>query len=364
MLGRVDGRGRQRCDEPRGRAALLVACAIALWTSLAGSCTTIDDARREEAKGGVGESCRTRADCDTGLACIATICTDPAAPPDASPGEAGDPCASNADCGEELTCLDSACVKVSSLLEAGEAAAIGEPCSSHDDCDTGLECVRDVCSGSEHGLEPTGKECVIVECRETEDCCPEPHSNCDLYKSICDQGGGQNYCEWYDENCVCRLEEWACVAEKCEYTPSCSDDGDCSFDEVCISSRCAQCREDSDCGGALVCDDGKCVDRCEKHEQCPIFHECQSGSCVEVGCASDLECVALFADAFAACIDAECRRPCSSDADCNPGGFQQVVCASGYCVPLGCETDEQCRIELQSQLDGNDEAECREVKAK
>jgi hypothetical protein len=50
--------------------------------------------------GGVGESCRARADCESGLRCIASVCRDPLE---------GTACGASAECGPHLRCYQQVC---------------------------------------------------------------------------------------------------------------------------------------------------------------------------------------------------------------------------------------------------------------
>lgn len=69
--------------------------------------------------GGAGESCRARADCESGLRCVANVCRDPLE---------GTACGASAECGPQLRCIQQVCqspLMVNSFT--GAAAAPREP---------------------------------------------------------------------------------------------------------------------------------------------------------------------------------------------------------------------------------------------
>jgi hypothetical protein len=310
------------------------------------ACVTIeDDPAPRRPTGGTGESCFTRADCSSGLGCIANVCTDLDAAADAEVapdgGAAGD---------GEGGSTDSAV--------AAEPAKIGDACTDSAGCAAGLACVRGVCSGSENGLVPTGKECVVIACRAPADCCPKPSSSCSYYEQQC-TAGVTSYCTLFDSQCVCKESDWSCVNDQCKYAPACGPNDTCAQARVCVDSLCVECATDADCAAGRHCVANACVIACTRDEQCALFHRCEASSCVWVGCSTDRECITLTNDPLAACLDGNCRASCVSDGDCNPDGFDGSVCYEGYCQPMGCETDDECRISLSGQLTGNKEAECR-----
>ena len=51
------------------------------------------------------------------------------------------------------------------------------------------------------------------------------------------------------------------------------------------------------------CVDGACTSGCKHNEQCPLFNECQSGECVEVGCKSARECYFATKNPLSECRD-------------------------------------------------------------
>jgi hypothetical protein len=215
-------------------------------------------------------------------------------------------------------------------------------------------------------LRPTNKECVRVECREAGDCCPDPPAVCDDYEAFCADDLNPNqqfYCDQFEFSCVCDADEYACVDDQCEFVQTCDADDplSCPSTLVCDGDRCVQCVEDDDCPGDQACSGNACTASCEFDEECPLFHRCVDGGCDDVGCETDRECVASMRSPLAFCEMGECRSPCSSDLECNPGNFQFRGCVNGYCEDLGCETDEECRIRLGVSPGEGVEAECRAI---
>jgi hypothetical protein len=237
------------------------------------------------------------------------------------------------------------------------SAQRGESCRVHADCTPGLACVGKVCSVGAFGLTPTANECVSVECRSAEDCCPVPPAACTTYKQNCD-AGVTSYCSLYESQCVCTAADWACEKDKC--IERCVTSSDCALGNSCVDSKCVECATDDECGTSFACKDQQCVPKCTDNDECAYFHECIDGTCVETGCKTDRECQAATNNVLSACRDKECITPCASDIECDqPSKYGYSACIENFCVDIGCESDEECRILLKVQAGRGSDAACR-----
>lgn len=240
----------------------------------------------------------------------------------------------------------------------------GESCQAKNDCASSLACIMATCRPVDIDLPHTPKNCYRVECAEKADCCTSfvPNANCEEYKRNCDDD--PVFCNTYRNLCECNQD---CTGEMCvAATPGCASDGECTSEQTpfCIESKCTQCKDDVNCQGqGTRCIKGTCAAPCMMDENCPMLQECQSGSCVEVGCKTDRECVFLMRDALAACRDAKCQVPCLVDTDCSRGSSMTTfqVCEQGQCLFVGCENDAECRALLGLQnSNSRSHAVCKE----
>lgn len=220
----------------------------------------------------------------------------------------------------------------------------GESCASRNDCDKDLSCINNRCIDTEYPVDPTAKECFVVECTESAQCCADffEDPSCPEYRQECNDFGDQFYCDLVQDLCVCNE---TCVEEQCvTQGGGCTSDLDCPYYCDIPSSQCVQCRNDGECGGGgLTCQQGFCTAGCVKNEECPLFNSCQSGKCVETGCTSDRECILFTTRPDAVCKDGECTVDCESNAEC--GELQ--ACIEGKCTFIGCETNDECRTALR-----------------
>ena len=257
--------------------------------------------------------------------------------------------------------LRSACSEDKAATSAPSLGRRGESCTSTIDCAPGLACVNEVCTVGDFVYQPTGKECVRIECRTPEDCCPEPPSYCVQLQQECAQGLTVSCSSW-QTYCTCDPTVWACDENQC--VEVCANRGAlCNIRGICDGSRCVQCLMNTDCFSSNeVCTGNECVSQCEEQADCPYFHDCQNGACVEVGCSNDRECIAFTRNVLAYCDpEKECQIPCATDIECDSAtSFDFTACINGLCQSVGCDSDEECRILLRVGSLGNDfEAECR-----
>ncbi len=345
------------------RFAYVVTGAMLLVTVGCGDKVTVN----KTAKGGAGESCTRRDDCETNLTCIDNRCISPAAANAKQDGgmmietrgQAGESCTRRADCQSKLACVAQVCVAETSLTDMPQSAQgdRGESCQARNDCAPGLACVNAHCSPDSYDVTVQAKDCFRVECSKTTDCCDTflASTSCPSWKTLCD-GGDASYCNIYDSQCKC---PYTCSNELCVIEDHCTMDTDCGSSLLkCFDMKCAQCKVNADCADPdAACVSGVCKAGCKRNEQCPLFQACQSGKCVDVGCASDRECLFSTQDPLSKCVDKKCVTPCQNDTECT-GPFQ--VCDMGSCKFVGCETNEECRVFLgiQDSL-GQETAVCR-----
>jgi hypothetical protein len=161
-----------------------------------------------------------------------------------------------------------------------------------------------------------------------------------------------------DEDCedICTLK---CDDERCLEDTTCEENVDCfAFGRsLCDDGVCVDCVEDDDCDtdGDEECVSGTCIRPCTENEECPLFHECDEGECIERGCTSDRECIlavgagvvggedARLSECLPSDFDPDintCKVPCENDGAC---ASELQICEAGYCKFIGCEEDEECR---------------------
>lgn len=323
--------------------------------------------------GGAGESCTSRADCQAGLSCVRNVCSNSDA--GVVLGGEGETCRARSDCQEGLSCFDSVCRRSPDAsaseaggppLPTGPGGRQGESCVSSADCATPLVCVSGKCALGDFGIVPTQKECVIVQCGVAADCCPTPNALCEQWKQECEQDpdAGASSCLLYDSpvnNCVCDVATWKCEKHQCTARVPCTTELDCSVSYVCHQGECVNCVTADDCLTNQSCVDHRCTTRCTTNSQCPALHSCVNETCVETGCTDDRECVALERDALAICREGKCHKPCQRDVECSaPSPYQFRACVDGFCKDVGCQTDEECKIRLGTQIGTENEARCLE----
>src|SRR5690606_31253835 len=124
---------------------------------------------------------------------------------------------------------------------------------------------------------------------------------------------------------------------------------------ICEDGRCVECTDDDDCDEDAneTCSRGSCHKPCTENEECPLFHACDDGECVERGCGTDTECILAASRTqdiedprLAKCLPVAegsdiniCKVPCENDSECS----RFEVCNEGYCVFIGCKNHEECR---------------------
>lgn len=238
----------------------------------------------------------------------------------------------------------------------------GESCRARTDCASGLACLAGVCTQNNFRVAPAARVCARIECATPEDCCnplsPTQAEECQQLDSTCKSLSTGSVpveeipsCQEFFLNCDCSR---ACEAGACIAT--CTNNLQCEnvLDRpTCIANRCAACQADTDCptqmGRPGVCNEGLCQAGCRDRRDCEYLQTCDEATqrCVEAGCETDRECIAVSGNARSVCIDTECVLPCDNDLECNVGAnYSFSACIRGICTYLGCQTDEECRAEL------------------
>jgi len=349
---------------------------IVLFLSIVLTGCDTEESSGSDIKSAAGESCARTSDCEEGFSCIHNVCQKSGTAQDEDAGEqepqliggqAGESCNSRADCQLGLSCINNVCTSSDKVDQEDAGAQVstgkrGETCQTRIDCEQGLACINGTCALADFGIQSTTKECVVIECRQKEDCCTlRDEADCLFYESQCALVAEPNiYCDNYQNFCTC--ENHACVDNECQI--ACEVDDDCSVTlPFCLKETyCVECKSDDDCDEDETCSDNECTAACEDDFDCPYFYSCKSRICVETGCTTDRECIALTDNVLARCEDGECQQPCVTDLDCsNPDNYNFRACVEGYCENIGCETDEECRIlmNLNSGSVNRIDAECR-----
>lgn len=236
----------------------------------------------------------------------------------------------------------------------------GESCRARNDCEEGLACLNNVCVLNDFNIEATAKSCEIIECTSNDDCCGEQDGFCDELDQDC-RNGNEFACEDFNQFCACNF---VCNADNlCEPTNTCESDFECGGGS-CVAGKCVECGSDEDCFGDDRCIQNSCISPCQGNNDCPYFSQCNGGTCQEVGCTTNRECIAFTGNPQASCVGSECVVPCQSDAECAGigdgfGGFNFLACVDSRCTYVGCETDEECRIYLGVGFGASETAVCR-----
>jgi len=225
-------------------------------------------------RGGVGETCRARNDCERGLACLREVCVlDNSSLNATSKSCDRVECAAAGDCCTDFV-PDSGCPDYDAACQANpdDCLAFETLCKCNRDCtdslcvDTSPECIIDShCPWFDRTL-CVDRKCV--ECRSPADCSDSTN--------LCVSG--------------------ACI-------PRCTSDSECPLLHTCVDSQCSPtgCTTDRECSFVLgtpdaVCDDHECAVACRSNTECDVgaFEVCRNERCVFVGCQTDAECRAYL----------------------------------------------------------------------
>jgi hypothetical protein len=354
----------------RGAIALLLAGA---------SCSKDPEKIEPEARGQRGESCQARNDCAKGLACISGVCSknDFDIAVKARQCDVIE-CERTADCcGGKPTEAPAACARRTTVCTPTLPGCQQAACTTDANCGAGT-CGLGYCSNSTlrcDSASDCADTCVNQLCTLSgvsciDNACP-PAGTCQSRTCMCANPAydpTDPICTNPDCVDLCQLR---CEDERCVPDTSCEDDADCRAlgSNICDDGRCVECLEDDDCDeeGGEECIRSRCQKPCTEDEECPFFHQCQNGECVETGCSSHRECVlaasrqeggedARLSQCLPSDADPEiktCKIACQNDGEC-ASDFQS--CDNGFCKFIGCESDEDCRAYLGIQKQQKTEA--------
>jgi hypothetical protein len=398
-----------------------------------------------------GQSCERTADCASGLSCIANVCYQTAPVIKNTGGEAGqatttpvvvgpvlggegESCTSRRDCETGLACFNQRCTSGTSTGAGGDTGAAptaqlgdrGETCRTNADCETTLVCVPaggelsavGVCDVVNYGIAPTGKTCT-GECSTSADCCQLPLleqgalsvaaevtiKSCEdidaeittlaLKCATATTGAAAKLCFAQSAYCSnCTAKTWACTNNACVYNAACTvasldvPSGCPTFSRVgepalgcnTTTKKCTgtpstitpDCTTDANCDdhgtvfddpgvactvGECTCyaNDGHCYRKCSRNIDCAGSTVCDAKLSVCVpgdACSTDSQCQ-LGHSIDRKCNNGTCATACTSDRDCSATGeigasssFTGSVCGiDGFCAQIPsdqCTTDDEC----------------------
>jgi hypothetical protein len=268
----------------------------------------------------------------------------------------------------------------------------GENCQARNDCASGLACLNHICSKNEFEVDVAVKQCDLIECATTKDCCgskpTEAPTKCAQRDTVCTPtivGCSPGICT-SDAACMggtCRPGTCAITATACDAAADCQDT--CGADGTCTVSS-GVCTLDSDCTyyiynatntcgtrtcncanpdyvpGAEICTDPDCTDvcllRCED-ERCVQDTSCEDDAdCLSVGlrhcddsrCVQCLEDEDCDEDGGETCDAGLCHKPCEHNEECPL--FNACDADSGECVYVGCQSDRECILAATGNGDG------------
>jgi hypothetical protein len=357
-----------------------IGAALAVAMACAAGCSEGDETQttvEPQTRGQRGESCQARNDCQEGLACIAQTCSRNDFDVDVSVLHCD-----QIDCSVDTDCCGNKPLEAPAKCDDRDLICftpslpncITTSCTSDATCGGGI-CGNGFCS--ESGLSCT----TLAQC--TDECGVDGF--CTLSNFACTVATETIDCQYFGQTCtgrVCNCSNPAydptdpicndpdcedictlrCREERCIQDNSCEEDIDCApfLLPFCLGGLCVECTESADCNEDIgeTCIDNRCDTPCLQHEECPLFHQCVDGECVETGCTGDRECVLAAStgsigsveDArLSKCLPSDidptistCKVPCENDGSC--ADFQ--ICDAGYCRFIGCMTDEECRSYL------------------
>lgn len=231
-----------------------------IWAALTAHGCTGKSPQRSTA----GESCQTRQDCDSGLACYRQTCVTEGLGIAATGREClVVECAENADCCDDFV-PDANCDFYQATCDADPSQCLSflTLCMCNAVCDDEL-CIASTPS------------CIT------------------------------------DEHCAFSSEPF-CVADECV---QCREQGDCQTNEACADGRCIPpCKANEGCPFMHACEAGACVPRgCESDRECAFLLTDSRAACIDgacgITCSSDFECNvnALEVCAGGRCVFAGCE---------------------------------------------------------
>ena len=251
----------------------------------------------------------------------------------------------------------------------------GEACRATSDCAGALLCIGQTCTSGDVAVDPEAKQCSLIACTTAANCCTPQMTTaqCAQYDTDCLADATSTACTYYQNYC-CPASVvdalYACNNGLCQ--SKCATDTDCLTSGLthCSAGSCVRCLQDSDCPTNNTCAANACVAACTSDGQCPAMQRCQSNHCEFVGCSNDRECVAYTLSASSHCdaTSHRCSTPCTNDAECLKNSVVQTglnyayqVCMNGSCQNAGCQSDDECKDLLHTQITATRMAVCTTV---
>jgi hypothetical protein len=237
----------------------------------------------DDGDGGKAPECQTRSECDAGLVCtMDQVCAA---------------CSTSGQCSVKEEC--QADTRLCALR-----AGWGTQCAVNDDCQAGSWCKQGLC-------QPRAAVSLCPQGTKAE--CPQGE-RCNTITLVCEEDLGCS------NDFDCSAQE-ICNTGSRQCQPRCTPDTQadvCAASQRCVAEKCAQCAADSECGVGLTCDPaGNCTagSRCYTDRDCMVPLVClvQTGACLA-------------------------KAPsCRSDDNC--ASNQRCDVASGRCLARACQSD-------------------------
>lgn len=305
-------------------------------------------------------------------------------------GERGESCESRNDCASGLACVMNKCVMNEFPISVTASECVYIECTASSDCCPEKPDFLELdCSKPRDVLLVEAQECLQRYDEEWGNTGQEPDFNCDDEERAFIEFN-QNH---FNQFCTCNK---TCDDNRCVNIPDEETaDSECKGEEdgticnwgssVCHNEQCVQCGTDQHCQESALdryeadptawyCTDKNiCGRTCYNDSNCGMYKACDNGVCVETdGCTSDRECAFGGSDVTAFCNEdtGECEIECSTNLDCNPhgltdGSWDDYVCDEGICVFVGCENDQECQARRgYSSTSRHNEYVCRPIEPK
>jgi hypothetical protein len=283
-------------------------------------------------------------------------------------GERGSSCNSSSDCEDGLSCIVT------------------------NDCPAGVACSNKSCQPSNFEIMGTGKQCHIVDCATTADCCGDlplkAPAKCLGRERICSQptlpgcttitctsdaqcgpGTCRGTCSLDGELCLTLNDCQPNTCNTSENSNTCEVTGADCTDFTCTTNTCSSpyCRcqnpdydptdpicTDPDCEKicGFVCENERCVvdTGCDVDDDCPASTPfCDQRVCVECLTSDDCD--------DEQCTNGRCGPECEVSTQC--AKFE--ACMANECVYVGCQSDRECVLSASNRDPAKDPrlAKCR-----
>ncbi|MEE8409585.1 MAG: LDL receptor domain-containing protein [Myxococcota bacterium] len=213
-------------------------------------------------------------------------------------GQRGESCMSRSDCASGLACVEWLCIENDFPIAQSAKGCDYIQCRTGDDClDYVPECVTlaDACNGGDTSACTELAIRCVFDCASYR-CVTTCSTDAECAPFVC---GPQSLCA------------------------ECNVDADCDTDDACNGNACvAICNTDFDCPLFHTCTGGACVDNgCSSNRQCVALTGnpetvCSNGTCA-VQCVADVECNLGWSYDFWGCVNGTCQHlGCETSDEC------------------------------------------------